>query len=500
MPNKVIELLKTDPEFARFESFKRPYRNASVRFRKPITLEDRLEALNAAHLNVFLFRADYVDGCDLLSDSGTSAMTAEQWAQLMLGDESYGSNEGFFAFKEQVTTTFGSSWANLEARHPNLFLFHQGRAAENALFSILARTLPPLEKGQRYIIPSNGHFDTTEANIIANGIEARNLFCPELRDRASKFRFKGNMDLALLEELIETEGERIPLIYLTVTNNTGGGEPVSMENIRKVRELSLAAGIPLFLDACRFAENAWFIRHDEVGYQDVPITAIVHEMFRYADGFTISLKKDGLSNMGGALVLKEGGLFVGRYPGFSDRLTDYQILVEGHPTYGGLTGRDLKGLIEGLATVVREDYLTHRIGQVQRFGHELHRRGVPVVMPVGGSAVYIRVNSFFEGTRHRPEDFPGVALTALLLLFGHRLCELGHFAFGRHDGEQEHLPAVNFVRAAVPRLVYEDMDLAHVAETVARLHSVRDAIPGVDVNHGRDLTLRHFKAHFSFKA
>jgi tryptophanase len=498
MRNKIVELLKTDPAFPVYQHVRRPYRNATVRFRKAITLEDRLEALHAAHLNVFQFRADYLDGCDLLSDSGTSAMTAEQWARLMLGDESYGSNEGYFELKEQVVATFGSSWANLDRRHPNVFLFHQGRAAENCLFTTLARLLPRRADGRPYVIPSNGHFDTTHANLEANGFEARNLFCAELADDASAFRFKGNMDVDALARLIADEGERIPVVFLTVTNNTGGGEPVSMANVRAVRDLTRRAGIPLFLDACRFAENAWFVRQNEAGYRDMPIPAIVHETFGYADGFTISFKKDGISNMGGGLVLKEGGLFMGRFPAFSDRAMDHQILVEGHPTYGGLTGRDIKALVEGLRTVVREDYLTHRITQVQRFGHRLQDSGIPIVTPVGGSAVYLRVDEFFADSGQSADGFPGVALTALLLLMGHRLCELGHFAFGRFDGVREHRPAVNFVRAAVPRLVYEDNDLDNAVEAIAKLHAVRDAIPAVTVTYGRDLALRHMKAHFAF--
>lgn len=498
MRNKIIELLKTDPSFPRYENARRPYRNATVRFRKSITLEDRLEALQEAHLNVFLFRADYLDGCDLLSDSGTSAMTAEQWARLILGDESYGSNEGYFELKEQIVATFGSAWANLDRRYPNTFLFHQGRAAENALFTTLRRLLPAREDGRPHVIPSNGHFDTTEANIEANGIEARNLFCAELEDEASTFRFKGNMDTEALARLIETDGDRIPLVYITVTNNTGGGEPVSMANIRAVRDLTRQAGIPMFIDACRFAENAWFIRRNEAGYRDIPIPAIVHEMFHYADGFTISFKKDGISNMGGGLVLKEGGLFVGRYRAFPDRITDYQILVEGHPTYGGLTGRDIKALVEGLRTVVREDYLTHRISQVQAFGERLRAYGVPIVTPVGGSAVYLRVDDFFADTGVASDGFPGISLTALLLLMGHRFCELGHFAFGKWDGEREQRPEVNYVRAAVPRLVYEEADLANAAEAVGKLYAVRDSIPPVAVTYGRDLTLRHFKSHFVF--
>jgi tryptophanase len=288
-------------------------------------------------------------------------------------------------------------------------------------------------------------------------------------------------------------------VYLTITNNTGGGQPVSMENIRRVRDITRRHGVPFFFDACRFAENAWFIREKEEGYAGRRIEDIVHEMFEHADGFHISFKKDGLGNIGGAICLREESSFTKRFPHFTNELTDYQIMAEGHPTYGGLAGRDLKALAEGLRTVTRQDYLNLRIRQVQRFGERLTALGIPIVRPIGGHAIYINVDTFFGGLA-RDDEFKGIAFTSLLLIAGHRFCELGLYAFGMHDGTQEipPEPRVNNIRAAVPRLAYEDRDLFAAAEAVKLLYDHRDRIPGVRVDYGRDLKLRHFKSRFSF--
>ncbi len=515
----------------------RPYRNASVRFRS-CSIDDfdkRKELLlNEAGLNAFLFRSDMIPGCDLLSDSGTTTMTAEQWAAMMLGDEAYGSNEGYFELVDQISETFGSGWGSSERMNPgrNLFIFHQGRAAENALFSILKKTLRagggklrpvlserlmPELKGrieaktrsvmggggrqgkEAYIIPSNSHFDTTQGNIEDKEMVPLNLPCPQHLSGDESFHFRGNMDTDELENLLASEGDRIPLVYLTITNNTVGGQPVSMSNIRKIREITDSFDVPFFFDACRFAENAWFIKMREEGYQDMEIGDIVREMFGFVDGFHISLKKDGLVNIGGALVLKEGGRFLEKYSGFEEGLTDYQIMVEGHPTYGGMAGRDLRGVVRGLKTVVRKDYLDARIGQVRRFGEKLAGYGIPIIRPTGGHAIYIDMDRFFDGSRM--EEFMGISVTALLLIAGHRVCELGTYAFGEYDGEKEipPNPRVNYVRAAVPRLAYEDSDLFSAAESVKVLFDNRQRIPGVKVEYGRELSLRHFKSIFSFK-
>ena len=475
----------------------RPYTNHSVEFKKVYTAEERAKKLEEVGLNVFFFPSEMITGCDLLSDSGTTSMTNEQWSALFRGDEAYGSNRGYFLLIERIRDTFGETFFNdPTSGKPNAFIFHQGRACEDALFSLVGKY------GSGQIIPSNGHFDTTQANIETNNIKALNLFSPELRNKKSDNLFKGNMDIGRLKTTLEESAEKIPMIFLTITNNTGGGQPVSMENIQQVSELAHGYNIPLFFDACRFAENAWFIKSNEAGYENKSVKEIVKEMFSWVDGFTISFKKDGLVNMGGGIFLKDEGLFIKKYPTLPDNLFNYQIIKEGHPTYGGLSGRSIVAIDEGLKTVVREEYLRHRIGQAQEFGNHMHRLGLPIITPVGGHAVYLDINEFFEGTDMKPEDYGGISLTTLLLAgYGHRACELGYFAFGSYDAKtkKETFPEVNFVRFAIPRLRYERQDLEAVAESVRALHDNRDTIPPVEVTYGRDLSLRHFKAKFKFR-
>lgn len=478
-------------------TFPRPYVNHSVEFKRQFSQEACAKMLERVGLNVFFFPSEMISGCDLLSDSGTTTMTNEQWASLHLADEAYGSNRGYFLLRESITQTFGAAFFNdPTTSKPNAFIFHQGRPCEDALFSILGK------QAQGLIIPSNGHFDTTQANIEAHGIQPLNLFSPELKDTRSTAFFKGDMDSAHLKTLLEKDHHRIPLVYLTITNNTGGGQPVSMKNIVEVSRLAHTHNIPLFFDACRFAENAWFIKQYEKGYSSKTIPAIVQEMFSYVDGFTISFKKDGLVNMGGGLFLRNDGLCIKKYPEMPDALMNYQIIKEGHPTYGGLSGRDIMALSIGLKRVVSEQYLTHRINQVQQFGECMGKQGIPVVMPIGGHAVYLNMDTFFEGTNMKAEDYGGIAFTALLLAtYGHRTCELGHFAFGSYNAttRQETFPEINYVRFAVPRLRYEQQDLDAVADAVKNLHDLRHKIPKVRVTYGRDLPLRHFKARFAFK-
>jgi tyrosine phenol-lyase len=493
-------------EFAKNKSRPRPYRNAAVSFR-PSSIADRearSRVLEQTGLNVFKFPAAMIPGCDLLTDSGTTTMTMKQWSELLLGDESYGSNEGYFEFKQQVVDTFGPQWENRNRDQQNVFIFHQGRAAEHGLFSCLSKLLGA--GAAPYIIPSNGHFDTTEANIEANGLEARNLFSPELRTKDESALFKGNMDLDQLRALLDNPKtrERIPLVYMTITNNTGGGQPVSLANIRASAELCHGHGVPFLFDACRFAENAWFNRENEPLCMGKSVAEVVRMMFESVDGFHISLKKDGLVNIGGCLVVNEQGLLARRYPQLQAMLVGHQILVEGHPTYGGLAGRDLKGVVEGLKTVVREEYLTFRINQVRKFGAWVDENcGADVVVkPVGGHAIYLDLDKFFSGTNLRDDQFPGVSLTALLLVAGHRMCELGVYAFGKRvDGKEVGPdPRVNNVRAAVPRLCYEDCDLQSAAEAVGLLYQRRDQIPGVEVVYGQDRPMRHFISRFRFTA
>lgn len=527
--SKFRELLDKTPQPS-FYYRPRPYRNAAVRFRASslYDFEGRRRLVEECGLNAFMFPASKIAGCDLLTDSGTTTMTMEQWSQLLLGDESYGSNEGYFDLKEQIAETFGRSWKQKDYTKENLFIFHQGRAAEHALFTTLSSELVgkgtldngrplssklnpelkarienkiSLSRGAYFIIPNNCHFDTTEANVSNNNMVPLNLPCGEHLANDEGFPFRGNINLDELESLLASERDRVPLAYITVTNNTGGGQPVSLENIKKAREITAKYEVPLFFDACRFAENAWFVQQREERYKNKSIEGIVKEMFECVDGFTISFKKDGLVNIGGGLLLKDDGLFVKAYPDIRERLTDLQILVEGHPTYGGLAGRDLKGLVEGLRTIIRQDYLEHRIHQVEKLGNKLTDHGIPVIRPIGGHAVYIDMDRFFTGTEVEDEDFKGQAFTALLLIAGHRVCELGLYAFGKYKEGKEFPPdpRVNLVRIAIPRLVYEDQDLFAVVEAIKVLHDSKEKIPGVQVIYGRELDLRHFKSRFKFK-
>jgi tryptophanase len=490
-------LIKELPKEESFSVKPRPYFNHSVEFKKTFSQEERIKMLEKVGLNVFYFPAEMISGCDFLSDSGTTTMTNEQWASLHLGDESYGSNKGYFELMKIIREVFGEKFFFEPGEgKPNAFIFHQGRPCEDALFSTLGKL------GNDLIIPSNGHFDTTEANIEANRIKALNLFSKELKDENSVSHFKGDMDYEKLKMLIENSSNKIPLVYLTITNNTGGGQPVSMENIRKVSELCHKNNIPLFFDACRFAENAWFIRRFEDGFSNKNIKEIVKEMFSYVDGFTISFKKDGLVNMGGGLFIKEDGLFIKKYPQIPDQIMNLQIIKEGHPTYGGMSGRDIMALATGLKTITRQEFLDHRINQTKEFGENLDKKGIPVLKPFGGHAVYLDINKFFSDTNMKPEDFGGISLTALLLAgYGHRACELGYFAFGSYNPEtgKETFPEVNFVRFAIPRLRYEQQDLENAAEAVKILHENRRKIPGVRITYGKELILRHFKAKFEFK-
>jgi tryptophanase len=527
---KFQELIDREPDPCGYFT-PRPYRTGMVRFRdcRMDQFDLRRRHLEETGLNVFMFPAHRIPGCDLLSDSGTTTMTTEQWAMLLLGDEAYGSNEGYFELREKLVETFGPDWEQRDKLRENLFLFHQGRSAEHAFFSIFNHVVGAAERasggqssqdgvdedltrrivagaqkanGAYYIIPNNSHFDTTQGNVEDNHMVALNLPCREHLEDHKDYPFRGNINIDDLAALLETVPDRVPLVYITITNNTGGGQPVSMENIKQASELTRRHGVPLFFDACRFAENAWFIKHKESGYADRSIGSIVHEMFEYVDGFHISFKKDGLVNIGGAVYLKQDGLFWEKYPNFGEMLTDRQILTEGHPTYGGLAGRDLKALAEGLKTVVRDEYMDARIHQVGRFGGKLLSYGIPIKEPVGGHAIYIDMDRFFEGTETRDEDFRGIAFTALLLFGGHRLCELGIYAFGAcKDGREiPPDPRVNNVRASVPRLAYEDQDLFALCESIRVLHEHKERIPGVDITHGRDLNLRHFKSRYRFKS
>ncbi len=458
----------------------RAYVNSGVRFHHEFTLNQRLAAAKKAGWNVFQFPSEMLKGGDLLSDSGTTTLTAEQMSAMLLGDEAYGSNYGYFKLLESFENVFEVNNENSE-----IYIFHQGRAAEHALFTQVGNF------GKGLKIPNNGHFDTTRANIESNKMEAIDCFSKELHQE--KFApFKGNMDLVSLENLLKKHTDEIPLVYITMTNNSGGGQPVSLENIKAVRKLCDKYGKTLFFDVCRFAENAWFIKNREKAYKNKSIAEIVKEVFKLCDGFTISLKKDGLANMGGALVIKKKNPLTKEHPEILNNIRDHQILTEGHPTYGGLSGRDIMTIAEGLKTVITEAYLDNRVGQVHEFGRYLSASGIPVLEPFGGHAVYIDIDKFFADTKMKRGDFGGIALTALLLLKGVRLCELGAFAFG------ENFPN-NFVRCAIPRNKYEIQDLYYVADCIKVMHEQRKSIPKAIPVYGRDLSLRHFKARFELK-
>jgi tryptophanase len=463
----------------------RAYVNSAVRFHTPCTKEDRLAAAIKAGWNVFQFPSKYTIG-DFLSDSGTTTPTIEQLAASLLGDEAYGTNWGYEQLLEQFEKTFGITLLGDHAEW-EIFLFHQCRAAEHALFTQIGRG----KKG--LVIPSNGHFDTTHANIEMNGIEALDIVSKNNPD------FLGNMDLNELEKLLKEKNKSVPLVYCTITNNTMAGQPVSVDNIGGISYFSKKHKKPFFLDACRFAENAWFIKENE--HPELTISEIVHETFSLCDGFTISLKKDGLANMGGALCVKKDTVLFDEYPDILDNLRDHQICTEAHPTYGGMSGRDIMIVVEGLKTVIMQEYLDSRILQVRAFGDYLDELGIPVVKPFGGHAVYVDIDKFFEGTTMRREDFGGIALSALLLLNGPRVCELGAFAFGSYDPKtgKETFPPFNYVRIAIPRNKYEIADLFYAADCIKNLYDKRDELPRAVCVYGKEKTLRHFKARFELK-
>jgi tryptophanase len=462
----------------------RPHVNSLVRLHHPFSDAERLDAAIKAGWNAFQFPSEMLLGGDLLSDSGTTTLTVEQFASMITGDESYGSNWGYFQLLDTMGEVFGIDMDKWE-----IFLFHQGRAAEHALFSHIG--------GEGLIVPANNFFDTTRANAENNKIDARDLVDIRYKND-TKYPFKGNINLEELEKLLDSENANIPMVLSTITNNTGGGQPVSMANIRGTKALCDKHNIPFFLDACRFAENAWFIKDREEGYKDKNIADIVREEFSYSDGFTISLKKDGLSNMGGLLAVKKDSPLLKKHPNLLNDIRDHQILVEGHPTYGGLSGRNIMSLSEGLKTVVKQEYLDGRIGQVQEFGRYLKELGIPVLEPFGGHAVYIDIDRFFEDTDMKREDFGGISVCALLLLKGVRLCELGAFAFGTFDPDtgEEKFPEHNYIRAAIPRNKYEIQDLYYVADCVKGLYDQRHKLPKAIPTYGKDKTLRHFKAKF----
>jgi len=425
------------------------------------TAEERKKRLDQAHHNLFLVPAEAIL-IDLLTDSGTAAMSTRQWAALMEGDESYAGSRSFERFRRAVQDIFG---------YTHVIPTHQGRAAERILFGVMCK------KGD--YVPNNTHFDTTRANIEFVGAEAINLPIPEGKQPASLHPFKGNMDVAALEELIDRVGpSKIPLVILTITNNSGGGQPVSLENIRAVKAVCRRHSIPLYFDACRFAENAYFIKQREPGYSSKSARAIAQEIFSLGDGCTMSAKKDGMANIGGFLCTNDDSL--------AQQEENLLILTEGYPTYGGLAGRDLEAIAIGLNEALEEDYLHYRVASTAYLGRHISSEGVPIVQPPGGHAIYLDARSFLP--QISPESFPGVALACELYLAGGiRSVEIGTLMFGSNA-------TMDLVRLAIPRRVYTQSHIDYVIEVILDVWKRREELRGYRITHEAPF-LRHFTAH-----
>ncbi|HEX6202213.1 MAG TPA: tryptophanase [Thermoanaerobaculia bacterium] len=444
-----------------------------VKVVEPIRLpspEERERRLAEAGYNLFDVPAWGVF-IDLLTDSGTSAMSDTQWAGLMVGDESYAGAKSYYHFEETVREIFG---------FPYVVPVHQGRVAENLLFSTV------LEPGS--IVPNNSHFDTTRANVEANRGRAVDLVIEEARHPAAEHPFKGNVDLDRVRRLFESERARIPLAMLTLTNNSGGGQPVSLANVRAYAELCREFEIPFFIDACRFAENAWFIRQREEGQQERDVADIVREIFALADGCTMSAKKDGLANIGGFFACRDRELV--------ERIKQRLVLIEGFPTYGGLAGRDLEAVARGLAEVLDHEYLRFRVHQVETFGQQLIDLGIPIVRPPGGHAIYVDARSFLP---EMPQAvFPAQALVVALYRTGAvRGVEIGSVMFGRTDPDTgDPLYAdLELVRLAIPRRVYTNSHLQYVASVMEEIRDHRERLRGLEIAQSAPV-LRHFTARF----
>jgi tyrosine phenol-lyase len=448
-----------------------PFKIKMVEPIKMTTREEREQILRKAGFNLFLVHSEDVL-IDLLTDSGTAAMSAEQWAGMMRGDEAYACSRSFYRFLDVVKGTFGFK---------HVIPTHQGRAAERILFSIMCK------KGD--VVPNNTHFDTTRANIEFHGAEAVDLPIPEALQPAHFHPFKGNMDAEGLRQLIKKVGpERIPLAMITVTNNSKGGQPVSMANIREIRKILSPFSIPLYFDACRFAENAYFIKLWEEGYKTRSVKEIAREMFSHAEGCTMSAKKDGLSNIGGFLCTNDDRL--------AEQERDLLILTEGFPTYGGLAARDLEAIAIGLEEVLHEDYLQYRIGSIKYLGEKIAAGGVPIVQPPGGHAVYIDARAMLPHVS--PLQYPGQALVAELYLeAGIRSVEIGSVMFAhKNPGTGEEIPApMELVRLAIPRRVYTQSHIDYMVEAVQQVYKRRETIRGMKIIYERPF-LRHFTARF----
>jgi len=443
-----------------------PFKIKSVEPIHFTTKEQREKILKDAAYNPFLIHADDVL-IDLLTDSGTSAMSSAQWAGIMIGDESYAGSKSFFHFEKTIQDITGM---------PIVIPAHQGRAAEKILFTVIG--------GKGKYIVSNTLFDTTRANIEFSGAEGVDLLCKEGKLPSVPAPFKGNVDTEALEKFIEEKGaENIPLCMVTVTNNSGGGQPVSMENIREVKSICKKYGIPLFIDACRFAENCYFIKIREKGYADKSIPEIANELFSYADGCTMSAKKDAFANIGGFIALRNEELAV--------HCRNLLIITEGFPTYGGLAGRDLEAIAIGLKEVMEEPYLQYRIRSIEYLTEKLMKADVPVMQPAGGHAVYIDAKAMLP---HIPAyQYPGQALVAALYAEGGvRGVEIGSLMFGKYNEKGNLIPAVmELVRLAIPRRVYTQSHIDYVAEVIIEVYKNREKIRGLQIEYEAPV-LRHF--------
>jgi tryptophanase len=453
----------------RWKTIIEPFRIHSVEPIRMSTVAERDSALEAAGWNLFNVHSNDVL-IDLLTDSGTGAMSRDQWAAVQHGDESYAGSPSFYEFVESVRALF-------PFRH--VIPTHQGRAAEKILFSVIG--------GPGKVIPNNTHFDTTRANVEFSGAEAVDLVIPEGRVPSALHPFKGNMDLEALEACIDAAGPaNVPAVLVTITNNSGGGQPVSLENLRGVRSICDRHGIPLFLDACRFAENAWFIKTREAGCADRSIPDIVREIASLADGMTMSAKKDGLANIGGWLAMNDDNL--------AEQCRNMLILTEGFVTYGGLAGRDLEAIAQGLREVVDEDYLRYRIRSTAYLGESLAESGIPVVQPIGGHAVYIDARAMLPHIP--PLQYPGQSLAvALYREGGIRSCEIGTVMFGQHPDGTETPAAMDLVRLAIPRRTYTQSHIDYVIEVIRWVAERSDRLRGLRIV-AQPPQLRHFTARF----
>ena len=452
-----------------FQTIIEPFRIKSVEPLRFTSRDERASALAAADGNVFKLRGDDVL-IDLLTDSGTGAMSSAQWGGLIQGDESYAGSRSFYRFEQVVRDLTG---------YGHVIPTHQGRAAERILFHTI------LKPG--HIVPNNNHFDTTRANIEVEQAEARDLVIAEGRQPSAVHPFKGNIDLDALEALLEHDRDRVPLVMVTVTNNSGGGQPVSLANLRGVRALCDRYDTPFFLDACRFAENAWFIKQREPGQQDRAPRDIAREMFSLADGCTMSAKKDGLANIGGFLAMRNDA--------WAERCRTLLILTEGFPTYGGLAGYDLEAIARGLEEVVEEPYLRYRIRSTEYLADRVARAGVPIIQPAGGHAVYIDARALLPHIS--PLQYPGIALVnALYVEAGVRSAEIGTVMFGLHADGTESAAALDLVRLAIPRRVYTQSHIDFVAEAVIYVAAMADRLRGYRIT-SPPRPLRHFTASFA---